>query len=81
MPCSLRLPSLPRNDPSVPAARHLVRAAMRTIGVDADCTHDIELALTEACTNVLQHREPAAGERGPPAPGRPALPAAGQRAW
>jgi anti-sigma regulatory factor (Ser/Thr protein kinase) len=58
MPCSLRLPSLPRNDPSVPAARHLVRAAMRTIGVDADCTHDIELALSEACTNVLLHSGP-----------------------
>jgi serine/threonine-protein kinase RsbW len=52
--------SLPREHRSVPVARHLVRAAMRTLGVDADCANDVEVALSEACTNVLQHGDPAA---------------------
>ena len=52
--------SLPRDGRSVPVARHVVRAGMLTIGVDEDCTHDIEVALSEACTNVLQHGDPAA---------------------
>jgi serine/threonine-protein kinase RsbW len=33
---------------------------MRTLGVSDDCLTDIELALTEACTNVLDHA--AAGD-------------------
>src|SRR4051812_1542251 len=28
---------------------------MRTLGVSEDCLTDIEIALTEACTNVLDH--------------------------
>lgn len=52
--------SLPRDHRSVPVARHVVRAGMLIMGVDADCTHDVEVALSEACTNVLQHRNPAA---------------------
>jgi serine/threonine-protein kinase RsbW len=28
---------------------------MRTLGVEATCIGDIELAVTEACTNVLKH--------------------------
>jgi anti-sigma regulatory factor (Ser/Thr protein kinase) len=45
----LALP-LPREQRSVPVARNLVRAAMRTLGVDADCTSDVEVALSEAYT-------------------------------
>jgi anti-sigma regulatory factor (Ser/Thr protein kinase) len=52
--------SLPREHHSVPVARHLVRTAMLTLGVDADCTNDVEMALSEACTNVLQHGDPTA---------------------
>jgi serine/threonine-protein kinase RsbW len=52
--------SLPGEQRSVPVARHLVRAAMRTLGVDADCVNDVEVAVSEACTNVLQHGDPAA---------------------
>jgi serine/threonine-protein kinase RsbW len=52
--------SLPREQRSVPVARHLVRAAMRTLGVDADCVNDVEVAVSEACTNVLQHGDPSA---------------------
>jgi anti-sigma regulatory factor (Ser/Thr protein kinase) len=52
--------SLPREQRSVPVVRHLVRAAMQTLGVDADCANDVEVAVSEACTNVLQHGDPAA---------------------
>ncbi len=52
--------SLPRDERSVPVARHVLRAGMRSIGVDEECTHDVEVALSEACTNVLQHGDPAA---------------------
>jgi anti-sigma regulatory factor (Ser/Thr protein kinase) len=51
--------SLPLEHRSVPVARHLVRAAMQTLGVEADCTNDVEVALSEACTNVLQHGDAA----------------------
>jgi len=53
-PCSLSWAlSLPRDHRSVPVARHLVRAGMLILGVDEDCTNDVEVALSEACTNVL----------------------------
>jgi serine/threonine-protein kinase RsbW len=52
--------SLPRDGRSVPVAHHVVRAGMLSIGVDDDCVHDVEVALSEACTNVLQHGDPAA---------------------
>jgi serine/threonine-protein kinase RsbW len=47
--------ALPHEGRSVPIARHIVRAAMANLGVTATCVHDIEVALSEACTNVLQH--------------------------
>src|SRR6266496_3543903 len=47
--------SLPHERRSVPIARHVVRAAVANLGVTASCVHDIEVALSEACTNVLQH--------------------------
>jgi serine/threonine-protein kinase RsbW len=46
---------LPRDGTSVPFVRHLCRSALRELGVEDACTHDIELALAEACTNVLLH--------------------------
>ncbi|MGH9153704.1 MAG: ATP-binding protein [Acidimicrobiales bacterium] len=46
---------LPRDARTVPVARHICREALRELGVDADCVADIEVALTEACTNVLEH--------------------------
>jgi serine/threonine-protein kinase RsbW len=49
--------SLPREGRSVPIARHVVRAAMANLGVSPACIDDIEVALSEACTNVLQHAE------------------------
>lgn len=47
--------SLPRDQMSVPVARHVAGQALALLGVQADCISDIEVALTEACTNVLDH--------------------------
>ncbi|HEX2050481.1 MAG TPA: ATP-binding protein [Actinomycetota bacterium] len=46
---------LPRDEVSVPVVRHLCGFALRRLGVDDDCVGDIELAVTEACSNVLRH--------------------------
>ena len=57
MELSLAL-TLPRDEQTVPVARHIVRNAMEQVGVDETCVYDIELALSEACTNVLLHSGP-----------------------
>jgi len=46
---------LPRDEASIPVARHLCRNALHGIGVDGDCGADLEVALSEACTNALKH--------------------------
>jgi serine/threonine-protein kinase RsbW len=46
---------LPRDALSVPVVRRVLRTSMLTLGVDDLCVKDIEVALTEACTNVLDH--------------------------
>jgi serine/threonine-protein kinase RsbW len=46
---------LPRDGASVPFVRHLLRATLTRLGVEDDCLNDIEVALSEACTNVLRH--------------------------
>jgi serine/threonine-protein kinase RsbW len=46
---------LPRDALSVPVVRRVLNTSMRTLGVADDCLTDIEIALTEACTNVLDH--------------------------
>ena len=46
---------LPRDEASIPVVRHLCRNALRGIGVDPACGDDIEVALSEACTNALKH--------------------------
>jgi serine/threonine-protein kinase RsbW len=46
---------LPRDALSVPVVRKVLRASMKTLGVNEDCLTDIEIALAEACTNVLDH--------------------------
>ena len=45
----------PREGPSVGIARHICRDALVSLGVSDGCVADIELAVTEACTNVLRH--------------------------
>ncbi len=49
---------LPRDGVSIPVARHICRFALREVGVNPECIGDIEVALTEACTNVLDHSGP-----------------------
>jgi anti-sigma regulatory factor (Ser/Thr protein kinase) len=45
----------PREALSVPVMRHVLGDTLRKIGVDDDAVGDLLLAVTEACTNVLQH--------------------------
>ena len=54
MEISFRL-CLPREEATVPVARHLCRLAFKELGVVDECTQDICGALTEACANVLHH--------------------------
>lgn len=49
---------LPRDRLSVPITRHLVRAAMDEIGVVSGDADAVELAVTEACANVINHSGP-----------------------
>jgi serine/threonine-protein kinase RsbW len=49
---------LPREEHSIPVARHVCRHALRDVGVEPDCGADIEIALSEACTNALKHAGP-----------------------
>ena len=57
MELSLAL-TLPRDEQTVPVARHIVRSSMEQVGVAEPCVYDVELALSEACTNVLLHSGP-----------------------
>jgi serine/threonine-protein kinase RsbW len=46
---------LPKEAETVSLIRGVVKNALSSIGVLADCVDDICLALSEACTNVVQH--------------------------
>lgn len=46
---------LPSEARSVPVARKVLRHALGVLGVAPACVDDIELAISEACTNVLDH--------------------------
>jgi len=47
--------ALPREELSVPAVRRVLAASMKALGVTEQTIADIEVALSEACTNVLDH--------------------------
>jgi serine/threonine-protein kinase RsbW len=47
--------ALPRQSHSVPVIRRLAAQILRAFGVAADNIHDVELAISEACANVIQH--------------------------
>ncbi len=49
--------TLPRDSYSVPVARRVLAGALRVLGVEESQLTDIELALTEAVTNVLDHAQ------------------------
>lgn len=46
---------LPSEARTVPVVRRVLRHTLTVLGVAGDCVDDIELAVTEACTNVLEH--------------------------
>jgi serine/threonine-protein kinase RsbW len=46
---------LPRDSDSIPVSRHVVRDALRQVGVTEECIADVTLAQTEACANVVEH--------------------------
>jgi serine/threonine-protein kinase RsbW len=48
---------LPRDEASVPTVRRLFGSSLRQVGVSEECASDVELAVTEACTNVLKHTQ------------------------
>jgi serine/threonine-protein kinase RsbW len=46
---------LPRDALSVPVMRGVITASLRSIGTETECISDIAVAITEACTNVIEH--------------------------
>src|SRR6476646_3103665 len=50
--------NLPRDEKTISVARHIASGAIEDIGVHDDAVHDIAVAMTEACTNVLKHSGP-----------------------
>ncbi len=46
---------LPQEGESVSVIRKIIRDALVALGVTSECVEDIRLALSEACTNVLDH--------------------------
>jgi serine/threonine-protein kinase RsbW len=60
MRISVRL-NLPREVDSVPAVRRLLRCALSVFHVDREDRDDLEIALTEACANVVKHASGADG--------------------
>ncbi len=49
---------LPRDRSSITVSRRVIGQALRAAGVDEDCVHDIAVAQSEACTNVIDHSGP-----------------------
>ncbi len=47
--------SLPRESVSVPVVRRLAAQALRAFGVHGEDVDDVQLAITEACGNVIDH--------------------------
>jgi anti-sigma regulatory factor (Ser/Thr protein kinase) len=61
---SLRLSmELPDQARTVPLCRRLLRAVLQELAVDSSRADDIELALSEAAGNVIQHAYPQPGHR------------------
>ena len=50
---------LPQEAETVGVIRSVVKNALRSFGVTEDCIDDILLALSQACTNVIDHAMPA----------------------
>jgi serine/threonine-protein kinase RsbW len=48
---------LPRQVASVTSARHILGNALAGIGVADECRYDIAVALSEACSNAVEHAQ------------------------
>ena len=48
---------LPRDPASVPLVRHLSTRSLSELGVVDEVVDDVEIALSEVCTNVVDHAE------------------------
>lgn len=46
---------LPRDEFSIPVVRRILSSSMTALGVDQSCIDEVALAISEACTNVLEH--------------------------
>lgn len=46
---------LRREPASVPLARHILLGTMASAGVDPEVSHEVGVALTEACANAVEH--------------------------
>lgn len=49
--------SLPRDEATVRLARRALASFLAQLGVSLESIHDIEVAISEACTNVIKHAE------------------------
>ena len=47
--------NIPRDASTLPLVRHLTKHSLREIGVTNECIGDVEVAVTEACANVVEH--------------------------
>jgi serine/threonine-protein kinase RsbW len=47
--------NIPRDASTLPLVRHLTKHSLREIGVTRSCIGDVEVAVTEACANVVEH--------------------------
>ena len=50
---------LPRDAASVPVIRQLLDSSLQALGVVPQIREDIQLMLSEACSNVIQHATPS----------------------
>lgn len=47
--------ALPRDSITIPVVRRTLTQSLDALGIEAECREDIRVAITEACTNVLDH--------------------------
>jgi serine/threonine-protein kinase RsbW len=47
--------NIPRDASTLPLVRHLTKHSLQEIGVSRACIGDVEVAVTEACANVVEH--------------------------
>lgn len=47
--------ALPQDAMSIPLVRRTLTRSLEVLGVNDDCSADIQVAISEACTNVLNH--------------------------